>query len=141
MFVTLFLGLLDTRDGTLAYVNAGHPLPHLLHAAGSIGQLDGQPDMPLGVRPSTAYHARAVALRHGDAVVAVTDGVTEAMNTQGALYGAGRLEAILRAAGHAPPAMMVHMVTDDVHGFTGMAPKADDVTVLALRWFGAGPDQ
>ncbi len=141
MFVTLFLGLLDTRDGTLAYVNAGHPLPHLLHASGGIGQLGGQPDMPLGVRPGTAYQARAAALRHGDAILVVTDGVIEAMNAQGVLYGADRLAAVLRAGGEATPANIVRMVTDDVHAFAGMAPKADDVTVLALRWFAAAPDQ
>jgi sigma-B regulation protein RsbU (phosphoserine phosphatase) len=141
MFVTLFLGLLDTRDGVLAYVNAGHPLPHLLRASGGIGQLAGQPAMPVGVRPGTAYQARTAALGHGDAIVVVTDGVTEAMNEHGALYGADRLAAVLRAAGRAAPASIVHMVTDDMHGFAGTAPQADDVTVLALRWFAAGRDQ
>jgi sigma-B regulation protein RsbU (phosphoserine phosphatase) len=141
MFVTLFLGLLDTRDGTLAYVNAGHPLPHLLHASGHVGQLAGQPDMPLGVRPGTAYQPRTAALGHGDAILVVTDGVTEAMNEQGALYGADRFEAVLRATGQAAPANIVHVVTDDVQAFAGMAPQADDVTVLALRWFAPGGDQ
>jgi sigma-B regulation protein RsbU (phosphoserine phosphatase) len=125
----------------LAYVNAGHPLPHLLRASGGIGQLVGQPAMPVGVRPGTAYQARTAALGHGDAIVVVTDGVTEAMNEHGALYGADRLAAVLRAAGRAAPASIVHMVTDDMHGFAGTAPQADDVTVLALRWFAAGRDQ
>jgi sigma-B regulation protein RsbU (phosphoserine phosphatase) len=141
MFVTLFLGLLDTRDGGLVYVNAGHPLPHLLHASGEIGKIGGQPDMPLGVRMRTIYQARTAALRHGDAVLVVTDGVTEAMNAQGVLYGADRLDAILRPAGQATPTDIVRMVTDDVHAFAGTAPKADDVTVLALRWFAPERDQ
>ncbi len=141
MFVTLFLGLLDTRDGSVAYVNAGHPLPHLLLASGDIDQLAGPPDMPLGVRPGTPYRTRTASLKHGDAILVVTDGVIEAMHTQGALYGADRLEAVLRADARAAPADIVSMVIDDVHAFAGMAPKADDVTVLALRWFAANGDQ
>jgi len=54
MFVTLFLGMLDTRKGALAYVNAGHPVPCLLRVAGDIEQLDGKPEMPLGVRRDAA---------------------------------------------------------------------------------------
>jgi phosphoserine phosphatase RsbU/P len=48
MFVTLFLGLLDTRTGALAYTNAGHPAPHILRATGAIEQIEGKADVPLG---------------------------------------------------------------------------------------------
>jgi phosphoserine phosphatase RsbU/P len=139
MFVTLFLGLLDTRKGVLAYVNAGHPAPCLLRSAGDLEKLDGKPEMPLGVRQNTAYQSRSASLRGGDAVFVVTDGVIEAMNARSELYSSERLDAVLRAVCKASPEDIVRGVTDDVHDFTGSAPKADDLTVLALRWFTTAP--
>jgi len=134
MFVTSFLGLLDTRTGVLAYINAGHPFPYVVHASGDIEQIDGKPEVPLGVRPDTAYQCRTIKLRSGDAVFVVTDGVIEAMNTDGKFYTFERLNADLRAACKAAPEEMVRAVIRNVHAFTGSAPKADDFTVLALRW-------
>ena len=134
MFVTLFLGLLDTRTGALAYINAGHPPPSLLRATGDIERLDGKPEPPLGVRPDTAYQCRAAMLRPGDAVVVHTDGVTEAMNIGEELYTTERLNADLAALRNEAPEAIVRAVKDRVDAFTGTAPKADDVTLLALRW-------
>jgi sigma-B regulation protein RsbU (phosphoserine phosphatase) len=134
MFVTLFLGLLDTRTGALAYINAGHPAPGLLRATGDIERLDGKPELPLGVRPNAAYQCRTATLRPGDAVVVHTDGVTEAMNGGEELYTTERLNADLAALRNGTPEAIVHGVKDRVDAFTGTAPKADDVTLLALRW-------
>jgi phosphoserine phosphatase RsbU/P len=134
MFVTVFLGLLDTQTGALAYCNAGHPIPHLLRATGDIEQVHGRPEMPLGVRNKSAYQTGTVTLQRGDAVFVVSDGVSEAMNAEGALYTQARLDVDLRSFVNAPVAELVRTVTQHVDVFTGTAPKADDVTVLALRW-------
>jgi len=134
MFVTLFIGLLDTRIGALAYINAGHPAPGLLRATGAVERLDGKPELPLGVRPNTAYQCRAATLHPGDAVVVHTDGVTEAMNSSEELYTAERLDADLAALRNGAPEAIVRGVKDRVDAFTGTAPRADDVTLLALRW-------
>jgi phosphoserine phosphatase RsbU/P len=134
MFVTVFLGLLDTQSGVLAYCNAGHPLPHLLRASGELQQIHGKPELPLGVRSKAAYQTDTVALQPGDAVFVVSDGVFEAMNAEGALYTRERLDADLRSGIEAPITELVQKVTQNVQAFTGSAPKADDVTALALRW-------
>jgi phosphoserine phosphatase RsbU/P len=134
MFVTLFLGLLDTQTGTLSYINAGHPVPHILRGAGTIERIEASPNMPLGIRSKTVYRTGVVTLKPGDAAFVVTDGVTEAMNTEGDFYTPDRLDADLRAVVDAPAAELVRTVTDHVHAFTGSAEKADDVTMLALRW-------
>ena len=134
MFVTLFLGLLDTRTGALTYINAGHPAPSLLRAAGDSERLDGKPEPPLGVRPNTTYQCRAATLHAGDAIVVHTDGVTEAMNIGEELYTAERLNADLAALRNETPEAIVRTVKDRVDAFTGTAPRADDVTLLALRW-------
>ena len=134
MFVTLFLGLLDTRTGTLAYTNAGHPAPHILRASGDIEQIAGKPDVPLGVQRKTTYRTGTIALLRGDAVFVVSDGVDEAMNAEEEFYTLERLNTVLRSAGKASAAELVRAVTDHVHEFTGSAPMADDVTALAIRW-------
>ncbi len=133
MFVTLFLGFLDAHSGELTYINAGHPVPYLLRAAGELEKIDGKPQVPLAVRANTRYQNRTVSLQPGDALFACTDGVVEAMNAAGELYSAERLEAQLREAVAAAPEELVQAVKRHVDEFTGGAPKADDVTLLALR--------
>jgi len=134
MFVTLFLGLLDTRTGLLACTNAGHPLPHLLRASGDIGLLDCKPEIPLGVRGKTSYRSVTVPIGPGDAVFVVSDGVVEAMNAAGELYTLERLNDDLSGAAATSAEELVRKVADNVNAFTGAAQKADDVTALAMRW-------
>jgi sigma-B regulation protein RsbU (phosphoserine phosphatase) len=133
MFVTLFLGFLDAHTGALSYINAGHPLPYLLRAAGALEQVNGKPQAPLAVRAGIRYQDQTVWLQPGDALFSCTDGVVEAMNGAGELYSSARLEAQLRDAIGTAPQAMVNAVKRHVDAFTGDAPKADDVTILALR--------
>jgi sigma-B regulation protein RsbU (phosphoserine phosphatase) len=138
MFVTVFLGLLDTRTGVVNHVNAGHPSPHILRASGELVPIVGKSDLPLGLHNAAVFHGHAVTLRPGDLIFAFSDGIIEATNERGVLYGHARLQAQLRAAGsNVTPAELVRAVTESVQTFTGAAPKSDDVTALALRWLPA----
>ena len=139
MFVTLFLGLLDTRTGVLACTNAGHPQPHVLRASGQVAIMDCKPEIPLGVRSKSSYQTVTVTIGPGDAVFVVSDGVVEAMNEQGELYTIERLNADLSDAAGTCAADLVRKVAHNVNIFTGTAPKADDVTALAMRWRPAKP--
>jgi phosphoserine phosphatase RsbU/P len=134
MFVTLFLGLLDTKTGLLSYTNAGHPLPHILRASGQIEQIAAKPDLPLGVRSTATYRTGIASLQPNDGFLVISDGVTEAMNEVGELYTLGRLNADLQGAATASATELADAIVRNVQKFTGTAPKADDVTVLALRW-------
>ena len=134
MFVTLFLGLLDTRTGELACINAGHPQPHLLKASGEIALMECKPEIPLGVRAKSGYQTVTITIGPGDGVFVVSDGVVEAMNAEGDLYTLERLNADLSGAASASAEELVRKVADNVNAFTGTAPKADDVTALAMRW-------
>jgi sigma-B regulation protein RsbU (phosphoserine phosphatase) len=134
MFVTLFLGVLDTKTGVLAYVNAGHLPPRVLHASGSIESVNDKPAMPLAVRAGAAYQERSVTLLPDDTVFVFSDGVTEALNAADELYGNERLQADLCAVSAMRPEEMVRAIKAKVDGFTGEAPQSDDVTMLALRW-------
>jgi phosphoserine phosphatase RsbU/P len=134
MFVTLFLGVLDTKTGVLTYVNAGHLAPYVLHVSGSIEPLNDKPAMPLAVRTGTAYQERNMTLLGDDTVFVFSDGVTEAMNAADEFYGNERLQADLCAAFALRPEEMVRAIKTKIDGFTGEAPQFDDVTMLALRW-------
>lgn len=140
MFVTIFLGLLDTQTGALAYCNAGHPIPQILRASGGLQRIPGKPELPLGVRSNATYQTGVVTLQPDDAMVVVSDGVVEAMNPDGAFYTQERLDADLSFAIEMPVAELVKKIMQNVNAFTGAAPKADDVTVLALRWNPMGID-
>lgn len=134
MFVTLFLGLIDTRTGLVSFVNAGHPPPHLLSATGETKQIDAKPAMPLGVRRQAQFPTRTLAILPGDALFVCSDGVFEALNDKGDLFSIERLSRLLRETNAAEPLEMVRVIKDAVDAFTGSAPRADDVTALALRW-------
>jgi phosphoserine phosphatase RsbU/P len=134
MFVTLFLGFLDLKTGLVAYLNAGHPPPHVLRAAGAVDLVAQKPRAPLGVRSDTAYDSRALTLHPGDAIFVCTDGIAEAMNVNHEFYTAARLEEKLRSVRGAAPDEIIGRVKEDVDRFTGAADKADDVTMLAVRW-------
>jgi len=134
MFVTMFLGLFDTQTGVLSFVNAGHPPPHLLRAGGDAAQIDAKPALPLGVRRHAKFEGRTLALQPGDALFVCSDGVFEALNEKGDLFSIERLNRELSAANGAEPIEIVRVIKNAVDTFTGAAPKADDVTALALRW-------
>jgi phosphoserine phosphatase RsbU/P len=134
MFVTLFLGVLDTKTGILSYVNAGHLAPCVLHACGGIESVGEKPEMPVGVRGSAAYRERTIILMPYDTVFVFSDGVTETMNVADEFYGSERLRADLRAASALTTEELVWSIKMKVDLFTADAPKFDDVTMLALRW-------
>ncbi|HEY5720367.1 MAG TPA: fused response regulator/phosphatase [Gammaproteobacteria bacterium] len=133
MFVTLFLGLLDPRDGTLTYINAGHPPPYLLRATGQLETAAGKPQAPIAVRAGMQYQNHVLTLGPGDTLFACSDGVAEALDGSGELYGEERLQAQLRDAADTTPEVLVGSLKRDVDAFAGTAPKADDVTLLAVR--------
>src|SRR5216683_2036151 len=121
MFVTLFLGFLDTRSGVLTYVNAGHLNPYLLRGAGAIERVDGKPELPLAVRAGAVFRDASVTLLPDEALFVFSDGVIEAMNVAEEFYGADRLEVGLRPAANLTPEEIVHAIKRQVDAFTGVA--------------------
>jgi sigma-B regulation protein RsbU (phosphoserine phosphatase) len=134
MFVTMFLGLIDTRSGLLSFLNAGHPPGYLISTSGETKQIGSKPAVPLGVRRQARFQTRTLEVHPGDALFVCSDGVFEAFNDKGELFSVERLEQLLREVGTAEPGEMVRAVKGAVDAFTGPAPRADDVTVLAVRW-------
>ena len=136
-FVTLVLGMLDVRTGALRFCNAGHPPPFVLRPDGAVDRLDaGAVQPPLGIDDTLAYTIVEHALAPGDTLFVYTDGVTDATDGEGTLFGDDRLEHELHGlAGMAATAeVTVGTVLDAVRKFAGAAAAADDIAALALRF-------
>jgi phosphoserine phosphatase RsbU/P len=135
MFATVLCGLIDARTGELALASAGHEPPVLLRADGSTEFVDLVNGPPLGIEVTEDYAVWHGRLRSGDALVAYTDGITEALDPGNRLFGADRLLATLHAGADA--GMLCEALVADVHRFAAGAPQSDDITVMALRWTAA----
>jgi len=137
MFVSAFAGILDLASGRLNYCNAGHDNPYVLSPGASpLRRLADGDGPPLCVVDDFAYQGAQCTLAAGDILCLVTDGVTEAQNAAGDLYGGERLQLVLtRRADHS--AALLAAVRADVDAFTGPVELADDLTMLVLRWKGA----
>ena len=139
LFVTAFAAILDLDTGELDYCNAGHDNPYLLSPDGSpltsIRDGDGP---PLCAAEHFDYRGANRTLRRGELLCCVTDGVTDALNPAGELYGTARLETCLSRidAATATASGVVEAVRADVAAFAAGAEPADDLTVLVLRWKG-----
>lgn len=137
LFVTLLLGVLDVATGELTLVNAGHEGPWQISAAGRVDHLESPPDAggpPLCMVDDFPYRAQFARLDAGDALCLITDGVTEAMNPGGEIYGTQRLEAVLRGAAGLSARAVIELVRADVARHVGDAQASDDITLLVIRW-------
>jgi serine phosphatase RsbU (regulator of sigma subunit)/CHASE2 domain-containing sensor protein len=136
LFVTVFAGVLDARSGRLEYCNAGHEPPWVLASDGEVTRLDKGGGPPLCVLDGYAYSAAEHAMTRQEILLVISDGVTEAMNPQGDLYGAKRLLRAVAGAHHYGLSTFVGAVRADVAEFVAGAEAADDLTLLAMRWNG-----
>jgi sigma-B regulation protein RsbU (phosphoserine phosphatase) len=130
-FLTTFYGLMDA-DGTFTYCNAGHNAPMLLSAAG-VRRLETG-GMVLGLFDHASFEEETLTLQPGDAIVAFSDGVTEALNAEGEEFSDDRLLASVGAHLGRTPQAVVDAVLADVRAFCGDATQSDDVTILMVRY-------
>jgi sigma-B regulation protein RsbU (phosphoserine phosphatase) len=137
MFATVLCGLIDARTGELTLASAGHEPPVLLRADGRTEFVDLVNGPALGLEVNEHYTVWHGRLRSGDALVAYTDGITEALDADNQPFGTERLRTALRAGTDA--ATLCATLVADVHRFATGVPQSDDITALALRWTTAAP--
>lgn len=134
MFVTLFLGILDTDTGELVYTNAGHNPPYLRRDDGNLERLDTRHGPVIGAMPDLTYQESQLQLHKGDIVLTYTDGVTEAMDPDGNLFSEERLKKLLHNGnGQVTLAKLVKSLVSEVKDFEKGADQADDITVLSVQ--------
>ena len=138
MFVTMFACLLDYETGRLSYVNAGHNPPLIMHD-GAWGWMRDVSGMPLGLFDGIPYEQFDRQLDVGDMLYLYTDGVTEAMNAEGGLFGEDRLEATLCKYSDFNPRSACVGVRRAITDFTLDCEQSDDITMLGLK-YGVPPE-
>lgn len=141
MFVTIFLAILDVKTGVFRYTNAGHNPPFILRTNGAVERLGQRHGPIIGAIETMVYREDEAQLARGDRVVAYTDGVTEAMNPENALYGEPALAEALGPLVAQPIQEVIEGVVRSVRSFERGADQADDITVLGVEYRGGREEE
>ncbi len=133
MFVTLFLAVLDLASGELIWANGGHPPPCVLSPNGEWRLLEGRSGPACGVVEGVSYQQFSTILEPGQTVLGFTDGVTEALDPDGNLYGEPRLYALLAETRFDTAQNTASILLDDVRAFAQGTEQSDDITLIAAK--------
>jgi serine phosphatase RsbU (regulator of sigma subunit)/predicted ester cyclase len=130
MFVTCFYAILEPKSGRLLYANAGHDLPYLRRSRGA-EELRAR-GMPLGLMPGMSYEEKEAMLGAGEAVLFYSDGLVEAHDPEGEMFGFPRLQALVTQ--YADEGALVTFLMEKLHSFTGEDwEQEDDITLVTLQ--------
>jgi sigma-B regulation protein RsbU (phosphoserine phosphatase) len=131
MFVTAWIGILDTTSKTLEYVSCGHPPALLRRHDLPVELLEGE-GIPFGIQKMDEIKVQKIQLKSKDLVIAYTDGVTEAMNDAKQLYGMDRLITAIRNIDVASPENLIEDLYRRIKEFSSKE-QSDDITILAIE--------
>ncbi len=137
MFITAFEAVLDLETGEVLFVNAGHEHPFLMETREDTvicRELTPKPGLPLALMKKQIYEFGSFTMKPGERLFQYTDGVTEATNSDGKLYGIGRLRAFLSSHSDLPSNELLPALREDIDRFAGDAPQFDDITMLCLTY-------
>lgn len=130
MFVTCLYAIVDTRGGEVVFANAGHNLPYVRRHDGVL-ELRAT-GMPLGLMPGITYEEQTHQLTDGEWMVLTSDGITEAHDPTGNMYGFARLMA--RIARHKKDRSFINDLVKDVEQWSGPgSEQEDDITLVVVQ--------
>jgi predicted ester cyclase len=133
MFVTCFYAILDPKNGSLKYANAGHDLPYLNRSGDDDAEELRARGMPLGLMPEMSYEEGEVSLREGNCILFYSDGLVEAHDSQGEMFGFPRLRALVAQPGEEKRSLGDYLL-EELHTFVGEGwEQEDDITLLTLK--------
>jgi serine phosphatase RsbU (regulator of sigma subunit)/predicted ester cyclase len=131
MFVTCFYAILEPESASLSYANAGHDLPYLHRCSGTAEELRAT-GMPLGLMPEMGYEEKQTTLEAGEAALFYSDGLVEAHDPKGEMFGFPRLQELV--AGHGEERSLGDFLLEELYSFVGEGwEQEDDITLLTLR--------
>ena len=133
MFVTVLYGVLDRATGEFTYVRAGHELPILYTADGTLVEPALGRGPFLGLFSDPPFSEQTVTLAYGDTLLLHTDGVTEAMDTRGELFGEERLQAAVQAFRHHAAQEVCEEILGQVTLHSGSVAQHDDITLVCVQ--------
>jgi serine phosphatase RsbU (regulator of sigma subunit) len=131
MFVTCFYAILEPKSGHLVYANAGHDMPYVRSHGGDAEELRAR-GMPLGLMPGMAYEEQEITLEAGESALFYSDGLVEAHNPEGEMFGFPRLRALV--AKHGEDRSLGNILLEELYSFVGEGwEQEDDITLLTLE--------
>jgi serine phosphatase RsbU (regulator of sigma subunit) len=131
MFITCLYAILDPESGGLVYANAGHDLPYL-HRNSEAEELRAR-GMPLGLMPGIGYEENEIVLEEGEAALFYSDGLVEAHDPKGQMFGFPRLKALISEHGEEDRALGDFLM-EELYSFVGEGwEQEDDITLLTLK--------
>lgn len=131
-FATFFYGVLNCRDLTLEYTNAGHNYP-ILHRKGKDHALLREGGIIIGVMEGASYESRMIRLNSGDSLILYTDGITEALDSADEEFGENRLLEAINRSSHQSAQYMLDHILESVIDFTHGYLQSDDLTLVVLK--------
>jgi len=137
MFVTFFLGIINTDTGVVKYSNAGHNPPVLIRAGGIVEFLPITKDIPIGLFDDFKYQERELTLSAKDKLFLYTDGITEAENKNEELYSENRLMKCINIYLREHPMGIIKQVAMDVAVHVDGHQQSDDLTMLCIVYDGS----
>lgn len=135
MFVTMFIGILDTASGRFTYGNGGHNPPYIMFENGRIKQLEANLGPAPGLIGEANYEEATLMLNDGSTIFLYTDGVDEAKNKEGKMFSISRLEELLCNISCSSLKEMTAKVVSAVTDFSAGASQSDDITLLSVKYF------
>ena len=136
MFITIWFGSLDLRDGTLRAANAGHEYPILKQPGGDFELIKDKHGFVIGGLPKAKYTEYELKLEPGAKLFLYTDGVMEATDDSQTLFGSARTLEALNSVKDSDPESIVKGVKEAISAFAGDAPQFDDITMLCIQYSG-----
>lgn len=131
LFVTLIYLLIDSKNRTLTYVNAGHPAP-LIKRLGKVKLLEGEKGLPLGVSSDFSFKENKIKLRKGDLLFIYTDGLSEAKGKNGKRFSSEKILNLVKD-GPNDAAGLGKEVLQKIKFFSRGEPASDDLTLVAIK--------
>jgi len=136
MFVTLFVGIIDTKTGTLTFCNAGHNPPVLIRENGETGFFPITKSIPVGLFEDYEYIEETSKIFDKDQLFLYTDGVTEAEDIDNNLYGNDKLLDIISKNKKSSPKELIEVVKNDISVHVNGHTQSDDLTMLSIIYYG-----
>ena len=131
-FVTAFMGVFDRKRRTLTYSNAGHNPPVLRRGDGEVKQIRAAAGIPLGIMEGQSYDEASLSMEPMDTLVLYTDGITEAMDPEGVMFGVdGLTSSLTHCTGD--PACTISSIHGGLFDHTHSRTRDDDQTIVSIR--------
>ncbi|MFQ5575457.1 MAG: SpoIIE family protein phosphatase [Anaerolineae bacterium] len=134
LFVTAFIATFDTKNNVLMYANAGHAPGIIYHAQSQTSRLLKATSLPLGISGYDYKITQYVHLAPGDTLILYSDGISEALNANGRIYGFQRIQHLVHRHADKSPNILKQIILRDLADFQQTAPPTDDITLVVVKF-------